>query len=646
MRPWERRWIGLPSRGSIVIRALLVGLCGSLLTAGSAVAAPLLGVSLRHGSLISVSAGGSSAGGPLISVSVGGSSSPSSGEPLIGVSLLNEPPKASAPAPPSAGTPTSPVSEAPVASTGSTTGTTTGTTTSTTPPSGGSSAPVTGSASTSKAQESLASTARVAGASASPSGSGAGGVAHRAAKSIATDKKTPKRATRSTPAKRQATARSGRVQRTLGANGTAASVVSASTATRPSSNVGATHATRAGHPRAATRTRAAANPLTALGREIPLPIAVPDWSKPVILALILLAILLGVRARLAAVRARRLEAQRVTLLRDVDVMQLALVPEVPAQLGGLALSVAYRPAEGPAAGGDFFDIFSPEEGKVAVILGDVCGHGPEALNHAALTRYTLRAYVQAGLQPRTALALAGRALADPTGEHYATVVLGIYDEASGRLTYASAGHPPPIVFGPRRSHQHLTICSSPPIGWGIPTGRRQSTLWLGAGAEVCFLSDGLIEARRGGEQLGREGVLGLLTALGPRPVARDLLERVRGVADAITDDMAACLIAPEASAGVAQVPVEELEVDAAALDGVYVEHFLEACGLPAAEIDRLIALARAIAADCGTALMRVELGSANTTATASPPGPDASDAIEQRAPRSIAQPLLEAVSAT
>jgi hypothetical protein len=399
------------------------------------------------------------------------------------------------------------------------------------------------------------------------------------------------------------------------------------------------------HSRHHTSTRASDNPLASIGSQLPLPIPVPDWSKPIILALVLLALLLGVRSRIAAVRARRLEDQQVGLLRDLGVMQTALVPEVPARVGALAVSVAYRPSDGPAAGGDFFDLFVPEAGKVAIILGDVCGHGHAALNQAALTRYTLRAYLQAGLEPRAALALAGQALADPSGDHYATVVLGVYDEQSGRLTYASAGHPPPILRGLRQEHEHLMACSSPPIGWGVPTGRRQSTISLTAGAEVCFLSDGLLEARSEGELLGRERLVELLAGLGPEPLASDLLERVRSVSESTPDDMSACIISPVASAGANCPDVEELEVDSEALKASNVEGFLESCRLPTLEIARLLKLARGIAADCGTVLLRIELGAAGTTATAmAPPSSAARDTID-RAPRVAAEPLLQVLGA-
>jgi len=349
------------------------------------------------------------------------------------------------------------------------------------------------------------------------------------------------------------------------------------------------------------------DPLEAIGRHIPLPLPVPDWSKPIILALLALAIGFAVRSRRAVLRARQLESEHVTLMRDVDVMQEALVPEIPARVGGLGVSVAYRPAEGPAAGGDFYDVFAPARGKVAVILGDVAGHGREALTQAALTRYTLRAYLQAGLEPRAALALAGRVLADPEAERFATVVLAVYDTREGTLTYASAGHPAPLVRGEGMSAP-LEVCASPPIGWTVPTGRRQTTVSLAPGAVVCLFSDGLIEARLDdGELLGRERLDELLAALGPRPNAARLLASVRETAPITPDDMAACILAPEVAIVRRHTRVEELEVEARALSAGKVELFLEECEVPAGEVEATIDRAGDIVAVWGSALLRVDL---------------------------------------
>jgi hypothetical protein len=383
------------------------------------------------------------------------------------------------------------------------------------------------------------------------------------------------------------------------------------------STPGGTRSSTALAPRAAAKP--ASNPLDAIGRHIPLPLPVPDWSKPIILALLALAIGFAVRSRRAGLRALRLERQRATLLRDVGAMQAALVPEIPARVGGLAASVAYRPADGPAAGGDFYDVFVPSRGKVAIILGDVAGHGSEALTQAALTRYTLRAYLQAGLEPRAALALAGQVLADPGAERFATVVLAVYDTREGLLTYASAGHPAPLVRG-EGMRSPLELCASPPIGWTVPTGRRQTIVSLAPGAIVCLFSDGLIEARDDdSELLGRERLEELLAALGPRPDAERLLASVRKAAPINPDDMAACILAPEVALIVPHTHVEELEVDARALAGGNVERFLEQCAVTDVDVELAIDRARDIVSVWGSALMRVELdGDGATVAVAVP----------------------------
>lgn len=347
------------------------------------------------------------------------------------------------------------------------------------------------------------------------------------------------------------------------------------------------------------------NPLDALGRHIPIPLPVPDWSKPIIALLLLVALWFGARSRLATSRAHRLEGQRDVLLQDLGVMQTTLVPVIPRRLGGLAVSVAYRPADGPAAGGDFYDVFELDAGRVAVLLGDVAGHGHEALTQAALTRYTLRAYLQAGLEPRAALALAGSVLADAAAAHYATVAVGVYDGSRGTLTYASAGHPPPILTG-FEAPEPLTVCCSPPVGWDVPTGRRQTTISLPAGAIVCFFSDGLIEARTADGLLGRERLAGILAELGPRPSSSDLLERVQTSAESTPDDMVSCILVPQVSVASVSCHVEELEVDAAELDGDGVERFLGACGAARPEITSALARARDVLATGEAAVLHVE----------------------------------------
>jgi hypothetical protein len=470
-----------------------------------------------------------------------------------------------------------------------------------------------------------------------PSGTGEGAGTKQSASAAPTSAPTPAAvpASAPTPAPKLApqlaavvTQRSSRAARRAGTRARGTRRSAAFEATLPAASFAASEgraasapAAAAVHP-AASRTRAptpaSSNLLEGIGRHIPLPIPVPDWVKTVIVALFMLAIWLAIRASLEGARARRLERQRVGLLRDVGTMQAALVPDVPHELGGLDVSVAYRPAEGPAAGGDFYDLFVPRAGVVAFMLGDVAGHGPEALNHAALTRYTLRAYLQAGLEPRTALALAGRVLKDPTGERYATVAVGVYDAGEGTLSYALAGHPPPMLLG-AGGVEALTACSSPPVGWGVATGRRQTTISLPAGTEACFFSDGLIEARREGQLLGRERLHEIFAGLGPRPVAKKLLEEVRAVAHGTPDDMVAVVLSPQATPKDGQVHIEELEVDAGALARNGVRRFLHDCSVPPAAIARALRLAAETAHSEGSAVLRVTFGPERTRVTVAAP---------------------------
>lgn len=368
-----------------------------------------------------------------------------------------------------------------------------------------------------------------------------------------------------------------------------------------------------------SRAKSGIDPLSSLGSKLPLPLPVPDWSKPIIALLALLAIAFGVRSRFATRRARRLERRQSDLLKDLETMQAALAPEVPAEIDGLGLSVAYRPADGPGAGGDFYDVFSLQDGLVAVILGDVAGHGHDALKHATLARYTLRAFMKETKDPRTALRLAGHALSEPDSGQLVTVAIALFDSRRGTLTYALAGHPPPILLGVARPDAPSS-CSSPPLGLDMPTGRRQRTISLTAGERAVFFSDGLIEARRSAsgdghpDLFGRDRVAELFAALPADAGAEDLLQAIREEAAATPDDMAACILTPGPPTGQTPIDREELEVDRAAVESGHVREYLIGSGLTGAETARLLATLAARLEHDDTAMIELDRSTAATSA--------------------------------
>ncbi|HTU77866.1 MAG TPA: PP2C family protein-serine/threonine phosphatase [Solirubrobacteraceae bacterium] len=335
---------------------------------------------------------------------------------------------------------------------------------------------------------------------------------------------------------------------------------------------------------------------------------VPTAVRELIAALLALALGLAARSLYSALRARRLERQRRELLDDVGLLQAALLPEPPARLGPVGTSVAYRPAAGPGAGGDFYDVFALQDGQLAVIVGDVSGHGRQALPHTALVRFTLRAYLEAGLSPREALQTAGAVLERQLGGVFATVVAATYQPRERVLTYSCAGHPPPLVLGPQpdaRSLSPVTICASPPIGAGMRTGTRQTVVSLPGRAHVCFYTDGVTEARVGAELFGAQRLTDTLAELGPDPSAAQLLERVAELADARPDDMAACVLSVAGEDAQPRVLVEELEIDRAQATSARTESFLRACGVRHEEIAAAIGSARGAAGRAGTVVLEV-----------------------------------------
>jgi hypothetical protein len=334
---------------------------------------------------------------------------------------------------------------------------------------------------------------------------------------------------------------------------------------------------------------------------------IPLSMRFVIAALVALALVLGISSRLASARAGRLARQRRQLLDDVGLLQAALLPPTPARLGPVATSSAYRPASGPGAGGDFYDVFALADGQLAVIVGDVSGHGRTALPQTTLVRYTLRAYLEAGMSPRGALKMAAPVLERQLGESFATVVLATYHPRDRTLVYACAGHPPPLIVG-SESVAPVTACSAPPIGAGQPTGTRQTVVSLPGEALVCFYTDGVLDSRVRGELFGAARAKRALMELGSEASASSLLDRVAEETDQRPDDMAACLLRLEGDQRPPSARIEEVELDRLEVTRDRAARLLLAHGVDPAEVERVMASARSAVARDGAVVLELYVG--------------------------------------
>ena len=307
----------------------------------------------------------------------------------------------------------------------------------------------------------------------------------------------------------------------------------------------------------------------------------------------MLALALAGRTYVERRRARALARDREQLIGDVAALERALLPAVPDRLGAVAISVAYRSCDGPAAGGDFYDAFELPGGRAAVIVGDISGHGPDALEGTNSVRAQLHALLETGMTPRAAIAMVGEHAPVQLAGRFSTVVVAVHDPTDSTLTFATAGHAPPVVAGPG-AEELLSAGASPPIGVELRTGLRETTVTLPPGTTCCFYTDGIVEAKNGVGMIGRGRLEELVSELDPDEQAPVLLERVIAEAHDASDDMTLCLIRPLYGAATRSPRIEVLELDPDDVDSGFAARFLDACGVPPDDLPATVELAHEI----------------------------------------------------
>jgi PAS domain S-box-containing protein len=175
---------------------------------------------------------------------------------------------------------------------------------------------------------------------------------------------------------------------------------------------------------------------------------------------------------------------------------------VPAELGSVRLGHLYRSAtEAARVGGDFYDVFEAKDNKIAVLMGDVAGHGIEAARAATLVKDVVHAFIHQTLRTEEVLRLTNTLLIEKGLPGYVTLFLGILDTETGDLRYSSAGHPDMLVRRASAEIEHLGAGSA-------PLGIYGDALWKASAVELqaddllVLFTDGVIEARRDGEFYG------------------------------------------------------------------------------------------------------------------------------------------------
>jgi len=229
-------------------------------------------------------------------------------------------------------------------------------------------------------------------------------------------------------------------------------------------------------------------------------------------------------------------------------LQASLTPGVPERIPGMALAKYYEAALDEAGvGGDFYDVFPMDKGCTALVVGDLAGKGLAAASQVATVRNMLRYALYRARTISGALDGLNALLAEQgllTG--FATLFVGAFDGAAGKLTYANCGQEPALVRRAGGGPVELLAPTGPVLGSFEGAAFEERTVALAPRDALAVFTDGLTEVGRSRrEMLGVEGVAALLE--------RVAVPEEGGGAQSVAEGLASALIAG---------------VDAAARDGV------------------------------------------------------------------------------
>lgn len=177
------------------------------------------------------------------------------------------------------------------------------------------------------------------------------------------------------------------------------------------------------------------------------------------------------------------------------VLQSAVLPTSPVDTCGLDVAVAYEPADvAHGLGGDWYDIMPLPKGRTYFAVGDVVGHGLPAVEDMAQLRSAGRALAHQGLPPARLLAELNGFTRHASLGKFATMAVAILDPDEGRLSYSSAGHPPPFLrYAADGEVVRLADARGPVLGPVQEATYTEASVRIAPGDILVMYTDGLVE---------------------------------------------------------------------------------------------------------------------------------------------------------
>jgi len=242
----------------------------------------------------------------------------------------------------------------------------------------------------------------------------------------------------------------------------------------------------------------------------------------------------------------RAQAERDHAAVVASILQLAIQPEPPREVPAFAVGGLYEPSTDEArVGGDWYDVVVLPKDRILLVVGDVVGHGLDAVEDMTQLRFATRTLAVGQHAPSAILAELSELTATATRGQFATAVVAIYDPISQQLAYARAGHPPPALRHRATGEvAWLDGGGGVPLGCSPPLPYEDAVVDLRDGDIVLLYSDGLVESRADGieQGLGRlaDALAGGSVDDGIDGLCRRVIDRCR-VGDSTADDV--CILA-------------------------------------------------------------------------------------------------------